>query len=258
MANPLIREGLREELEKTPGDFVPGVGIGKYISSAGRTVKLARKHWDPGEANGLPVAGGFKSLGLPVALLDETEELVAWAWEANRVERTADSKERAALRKATRRVLSTLRAIAGWHQHKDAGFRLRFETLQANHDRMRGSAEESALQLQDYVALLKPVSEQIDGVAGFDLATLDEASGLADSLSEPGRSRRVRLLRNRLVEMLEARYVLLREGGRLVFAKHPHLAESLTYRTRRLGVPVEEESVEASADEGEAVEGLEP
>ncbi len=232
MAPLQIREGLRKELEQTPGEFRPGVGITKYVSSSRDAVEAARKWWDPGVEQAIRVAG-FASLRLPEGILEEMDALADWLVESDQEGRGGNARRNSALQRRMRRLLSKLRTLARWYQRMDEPFRLAYETAEENFARSGQSLGEVAEQVGVYRRLLGSVEEKIDGLAGFDLATLAECDEVVKEARAATRARRVRVLRNRLMEMLEVRYALLREGARIIFAELPHLLEPLRYRGKR-------------------------
>ncbi len=227
MANPDIRSALQAELEEVRGTFKPGVRIA--------------------------------SLRLSGTFLDELDELLAWAREENRVQRTADPVERAEALQSARRLLRRLRGVSRWHARTAAPFRLCLRTLEENHARAGASARDLALQLDDYVALMEPAGADLEGLAGFRLDRLEEAKALSRYLLGVGKCRRIRMLRNKLLEMIERRYATLRDGARLLFADHAHLLDDFTYRrTRRRATQVAEVVVdELEVEEVAEVEEVE-
>ncbi len=251
MAPENLREGLQVELKQTPGDFQPGVGINNYLAAAMVAAGRARGRWEDREDEGVELPG-FGTLGLPEGFLDELDGLIAWAKEAERAARREDSEARRAALGSAQMLLVRLRGISRWYARLQKEFRLQLQTLEENHARGGASAKEVALRLDDYVALMTPVSDQIKGIAGFEVEKLEEAATLSKRLIDVGKARRVRLLRNKLLQMIEARYSMLREGARLLFGEHTHLLDDFNFRAPRRSGGSEEEAEAAppaSADE---------
>ncbi|WP_437276837.1 hypothetical protein WME90_37130 [Sorangium sp. So ce375] len=105
------------------------------------------------------------------------------------------------------------------------------------------TADALALALDDYAALAAPQREAMDGLGGFDVAMLDEATELAAALrAHPAQSaalgekaREALVLRNKVIGLLNARISTVRAAARFVFRDRPEIVREATstYERRR-------------------------
>ena len=144
-----------------------------------------------------------------------------------------------------RALVDELASALEWHfddgvtDERDA----QLATVVQTHETTPDSADALAAELDDYAALASAYRDEIDGVGGFDAATIDEAKKVAVELRErpaspvtPTEEMRVALaLRNRLATLLGERMNLVRSAARFVFRGSPEIVREVTsaYERRR-------------------------
>lgn len=141
-------------------------------------------------------------------------------------------------------VLSELRAVLeyvfddGVQDERDASL----ARVRELHARDGESREDLASALTDYATLARAWSEELDGVGGFDVALVDEATALATRLRVLGDQRTASAaeargaldLRNRYATLLAERVAEVRAAARFVFRHHPALAREPSSQSERL------------------------
>lgn len=93
-----------------------------------------------------------------------------------------------------------------------------------------------ASALDDYAHLAEPYRNELDGLGGFDAALIDEARIIAGKLrnrpSSPSpttkQAREALGLRNKVVNLLNARMTLVRSAARFVFRDQPAIVREVT------------------------------
>jgi hypothetical protein len=134
------------------------------------------------------------------------------------------------------------------HYHLDDGIQdendAALAKVDAEHADDPQTADALAAALDDYVGLARPWGEQLDGLAGFELAYMDEAATIAGQLRhKPTRAAAMQedaaewiALRNQLTNLLQVRVSKINTAGKLVFRDRPDIARkfaSAYERSRR-------------------------
>lgn len=110
--------------------------------------------------------------------------------------------------------------------------------------------------LASYVTAALGLSSELTTLAGFDMAIIDEAQALVDTLmgrtsNTPGQ-RKVRLRRNRIVYLLRKIVVRTRKLGRYVFRQHPEVIREMAStfnRNRRIAERGEDAADDSDEDD---------
>ncbi len=105
-------------------------------------------------------------------------------------------------------------------------------SVEAEHAEDPQTADALAGALDDYAGLARPFADQLDGLAGFEVAYLDEAATTAAQLRQkPARAAALSedaaawlALRNQLTNLLYDRVRRINSAGKLVFRDRPDIA----------------------------------
>ncbi len=142
-------------------------------------------------------------------------------------------------------IASEIEGVLDWHFSSDGVLDERDAQLAQVRDLHAddGAARDVLAQkLQDYAALADTYRDEIDDVGGFDVALIDEAFTLADTLRaqpkqpvENGRRKSAVEQRNRYIAIAMRRVALVRSAAQLVFRDHPKVIREVTstYLRRR-------------------------
>ncbi len=135
-------------------------------------------------------------------------------------------------------LLGELTAVLEWclEGDEDDESDLLLQSLQAERRFLANSVEDLAYALHDYAVVASEMRDEIDGLGGFDAATIDEAVDVAKKLLAVNERqvqqvedvRRAVDRRNRLVARLKARVAKVRRAARFVFRDRPHLLKEVT------------------------------
>jgi len=164
-------------------------------------------------------------------------------------------------------VLAEIRATLGWYfddgveDEKDE----MLARLDAAHEGDSQSTDALASALDDYAHLAERHREALDGLGGFEAASLDEARALAAELrARPAQAealsdqaREALLLRNKLAALLVERMGLVRSAARFVFRKQPDIVREVTsaYERRKRAAARRGKDKEAPAETAPAPSG---
>ncbi len=214
--------------------------LGESVEAA----KFVEAYWEPGpERPGLLSAGAR----LPRTIAEEILSLRDAVQDAETeylkiVEPKVDTE---ALKARGTQLLTDITATLEWHL--DDGVEtdedVQLAQIRAAHKKDTGGADSLAQALHDYASLARPMAAALDGLGGFQASSIDEALRIADSLGEvsqtPGarseKSRDAKLLRDRLVQLLNDRVGTVRAAARFVFRNQPQIAKipASAYERRR-------------------------
>lgn len=189
---------------------------------------------------------GKKPARLSRAVAHEITHLVGLAQQANNQSILAVSAGGDnAIDERAQFIASEIEGVLDWHFSSDGVLDERDAQLAQLRDAHAddGAARDVLAQkLQDYAALADTYRDEIDDVGGFDVALIDEAFTLADTLRaqpkqpvENGRRKSAVEQRNRYIAIAMRRVSLVRSAAQLVFRDHPKVIREVTstYLRRR-------------------------
>lgn len=142
-------------------------------------------------------------------------------------------------------IASEIEGVLDWHFSSDGVLDERDAQLaqvREVHADDGAARDVLAQKLQDYAALADTYRDEIDDVGGFDVALIDEAFKLSDTLRaqpkqpvENGRRKSAVEQRNRYIAIAMRRVALVRSAAQLVFRDHPKVIREVTstYLRRR-------------------------
>lgn len=227
------------------GDYKPRRPMHVELGEAAGVASFFELHWrasvDPETGARVP---GLESVGgrLPAAAGAELRSILAAASDAQQAFLLLASQGSASVDLAIARAKVLVRAMAttlAWAcRDEGSADEARLEAMRRRHAKATSDADKLAVRLDDHVALASALRDKIDGLGGFDVSMLDEATKLADSLREmpawgrgprvTAEARQARELRDRLVHLMNRRVKVIREAARFVFRERPELLRQVT------------------------------
>lgn len=254
---PEVREEVEGEIAKQPTKEVKlGMGTAIYCREAVGVACVVEEHLE--ESEEYPVSFGPHKARLGgdvgatiVYLVDELRKCDNMLAQTTTVDAEAFNARCLAcvveLRTACEVVVDD-----GVEDDKDVlvrGLRKKHESHPRNQAAMADA-------LASYVSAARGLSPELSNLAGFDMAIIDEAQALVDSLmgrtsNTPGQ-RKVRLRRNRIVFLLRKLVVRTRKLGRYVFRQHPEVIREMAstfHRNRRIAERGEDAADDSDEDD---------
>jgi len=232
---PALRAKMEKLISAAPAEEVRlGMPVSTFVGEAVAVACFAENHKAPSQDLPASLAAHVDRLGGDVApellyLADEArlaeDKLVQEAGE--------DSKE---LRARGRRVLVEIRSACevvvddGVRDEKDT----LVEGLRKKHDSHPKTVTALANALASYLGAARSLMAELKGLADFDLAVLEEAQEIVDSLLDRvgGQSndalRTVRVRRNRIIQLIADRKRRVRKVARFVFRHYPAILQDVT------------------------------
>jgi hypothetical protein len=232
-------------------DFTPRLPIYVLIGEAHDLATLAEKRWKARYSKdntllepGLELAGAKLEANLPERLHSLAEALQQ-AQSAYLL--TTGVSGRKELMDRGNFVVNEVKAVLEWYF--DDGIEdendSKLARVLAEHQKNPDTPDALASELRDYAALAEEHRAELEGLGGFEVSLIDEATQLAAQLralpaeptQDPNRqqTREALDLRNRISWMLQRQMSMLRAAARFVFRHHPELARSFpsTYERKK-------------------------
>ncbi len=229
-----LKRKLDAELASTTETVNLNMAFSVWLSEVARLLTLVRTWWSPrwDEEIGRE-APGFASLGLDEDILAESEFLMAQLRDWARSYRVLPRKAWGASRVEAQTLLTEVGEVARWLAQKEPDLRFAIDTLRDSQRSLGRGLPDYATRLEGLAAVTLPFTAELDGLAGFDAASIDACLVVAEKIRTRPSPFRAREGRNRMTVMLSKRVQRLRTGGKLVFRKHPHLAAQLALKPSR-------------------------
>ena len=219
-----------------------------FLGEAVDVAAFVQNYWEPvldGRRRvirpGLSSVNAEGTLRLSPQIAQELDELQQAAHRAQFLYKLAVSPAEEDVMEQGAATLSELTAILEYY-YDDGQETVEDVQLERLHDEhaVPTSHDAMALALDDYAALAAPIRDQLNGLAGFSVETIDEARTLASQLrskSAPKQAdtaaRDALRLRDQIWTLLYDRIREVRRTARIVFRHHPEILRQATSTYQR-------------------------